>query len=78
VNKKHLFAVAAVAGLGLFFWLRKKKSGSGRMPQRIINQSAPQYAGPVVVPGSESGNAPLSHFASLGAMNLDNVEDYAQ
>jgi hypothetical protein len=77
MNKKHLFALTAMAGFGLFFWLKSKKKPYSRavVPHR---ESAAYAEGPSPdnIPGTAPGLAPLSHFAPLGTMSLDAPEHY--
>ena len=73
MNKDTKFLVlTAVVGLGLFFWLKKKSKGKSFWPPNA-KLPEPSYAqgASVTVPGTPPGQAPLSHFAPLGSMNVD-------
>lgn len=75
MNKKHLLTLGVMAGLGFWFWHKKQKPKPPSVPMPWPRE--PIYAqGPSVVPGSEGGNVPLSHFAPMGALNLDSIEDF--
>ena len=81
MNKKHLFALTVVAGLGFFLWLKKKKAAPGGGRARVPHSGQAVYASsegpsPDNIPGTAPGLAPLSHFAPLGAMSLDAPEHY--
>jgi hypothetical protein len=74
MNKDKMFLlVTAGVAVGLFFWLKKKKGGSSFFPPGV-KLPEPSYAvnqSSVAVPGVPPGQAPLSHFAPMGSLNVD-------